>query len=240
MSHQDHLAALRSAAQGRIAKRLFADAPNTDAELRALGTEIAQRCGAIPVFGPIKGRERSVVKVAGKFGGDWFGLTDVARMTIVANSSAQLKAVQSAIRTRCVASQGLSVMQDVEVHPQASPCGYSGVKFVIRMSNGQPGEIQANGIGVMYGQLSETVFRETIGGEAFTKAKGAYRIDGGLGHGLYEIYRKAPSSDAGKRAAHLSRAYFDYLRGTSNAMTLRTLKPDLAAFAEAHPAVFRR
>ena len=239
MSHQDHLAALRSAAQDRIAKRLFADAADTDSELRALGAEIAQRCGATPVFGPVKGRERSEAKVAGKYEGDWFGLTDVARMTIVAHSSAQLKTVQSAIRMRCVASQGLSLMQDVEVRPQASPCGYSGVKFVIRMSNGQPGEIQANGIGVMYGQLSEATFRDTVAAGPFLKVKNAYRIDGGLGHGLSEIYRKAPASEEGKRAAHLSRAYFDYLRGTPNATTLRTLKPDLATFAGAHPSVFR-
>jgi hypothetical protein len=59
----DFLSAIRERAQEGIARRLFSEASQTDAELRDLGRDIASQCGSIPAFGPIKTRGRAAEKV---------------------------------------------------------------------------------------------------------------------------------------------------------------------------------
>jgi hypothetical protein len=68
--------------------------------------------------------------------------------------------------------------------------------------------------------------------------KGRYRIDGGLGHGLYEIYRVAPASVKARQAALISKSYFNYLRGFPNPMVYQELQRELSAFVKANASVF--
>jgi len=234
----DFLSQIRNKAQEGIANRLFADATATDEQLRTLGTAIAEKCGATPIFGPIKQRGRATEKVQGDYGGDWYDLKDAVRMTIVAPTSAQLKAVQSEVRRQCVARNGLGLIKDIETSANISPCGYSGLNFVIRMANGRPAEIQANIPEVMYGQLSEKLFCDTVGRAKFTEIKGRYWIDGGRGHGLYEIYRSAPGSPNAKQAAAISKRYFNFLRGMPNRLVYQELAPEIDAVVKANPLFF--
>ncbi len=238
--NQDFLSQIRKKAQQGIARRLFADADKTDAELRALGSEIASKCGATPVFGSIKEKGRSAAKVGGDYGGDWYELKDAVRMTIVAPNLNSLKQVQVLIRTQCTARNGLGLLKDTEVFAHSSACGFSGLNFVVSLSNGRPAEIQANIPEIMYGQMSEKLFRETIGVPRLNEIKNRYRIDGGLGHGLYEIYRLAPASVKGRQAALLSKAYFNLLRGAPNGNVSQELQRELSAFVKDNPHVFHR
>jgi hypothetical protein len=234
----DLLSQIRAKAQEGIARRLFADATRTDAELRVLGADIAAQCAAVPLFGPIKQQGRASEKVRGDYGGDWYDLKDAVRMTIVAPTAVQLKKVGAMIRSRCGIRNGFGLIKDDEKTAETSPCGYSGLNFVITMSNGRPAEIQANIPEVMYGQLSEQCFRDTLGHAKFFQIKGRYWIDGGFGHGLYEIYRVAPASVKGKRAALVSKLYFNYLRGFPNRSVYNELAAETAAIVKANPNIF--
>ncbi len=234
----DLMTELRTKAQDGIANRLFADAAATDASLRSLGSEIAKSCGATPLFGPIKDRGRANEKVQGECGGDWFDLRDAVRMTIIAPDLVALNRVQAEIRRRCRASNGLGILRDVETFGHSSPCGYSGLNFAIAMPNGRPAEIQANIPSVMFGQLSESLFGKLLGGASLAQLKSRFLVDGGLGHGLYEIYRVAPNTVKARQAALLSKSYFNYLRGVPNATLAKTLKLELTAFANANPMIF--
>jgi hypothetical protein len=234
----DLLSQIRTKAQDGIARRLYADTTRTDAELRVLGADIAAQCGSVPLFGPIKLQARAGEKVRGDYGGDWYDLKDAVRMTIVAPTDAQLKKVDAMIRSRCTGRNGLGLIKASPAVAETSACGYSGLNFVVCMSNGRPAEIQANIPEVMYGQLSEQSFRDTLGYAKFSQIKGRYWIDGGLGHGLYEIYRVAPASVKGRRAALVSKLYFNYLRGFPNRSVYNELAAETAAIVKANPNIF--
>lgn len=229
------LAQIRAKAQEGIARRMFNDAGNTDSQLRSLGTAIADKCGCLPVFGPIKDKERAGQKVANDYGGDWYDLKDAVRMTIVAPTGAQLRQVQATIRVMCVPSNGYSILKDFETTPATNACGFSGLNFVISLPGGRPGEIQANIPEVIYGQASEERFRKTIGAAKHGEIKTRFGIDGGIGHALYEVWRVAPTTPAALRAAAISRAYYDYLRGQPNRQACDALLAQLDAFERANP-----
>lgn len=211
------LAEIREKAQKRIGENLYKQADGSNEELKALGNAIKDALpGCAIAYGPIKAKERANEKVVGDYGGDWFELKDVVRLTIIAQDLMQLGNVARQVRTRCRASEGLGLMKDQETTPFNSACGYSGFNFVVRLSNGQPAEIQANIPQVMYGQLNKATFCEVIGAAKYNEINGLYNVNGGLGHGLYEIYRVLPSSEKGKEARDLSISYFNYLRGSAH------------------------
>jgi hypothetical protein len=207
------LAEIRAKGQEGIARRMFNAAGETDDQLRALGTRIAQATGAKAVFGPLKGRERAGQKVQDDYGGDWLELKDVARMTIVASSPQQLDLVRSTVVSTCIPSNGLGLIKNAETRPEDDPCGYSGMNFVVVLSNRRTGEIQANVAEVIYGKSSEQKFISGVGVAKYAEIKNRYKIRGGLGHTLYEIYRVAPQTTKAQQAASLSRSYYAYLRG---------------------------
>jgi hypothetical protein len=229
---------LRAKAQDGIANRMFAEADDTNQLLRTLGKEIADKCGCVPVFAQNKKREgRATEKVAGEYGGDWYELKDVVRMTIVAPNMAQLRVLQREIRTRCVISKGLGLIKDVETHGGIDACGYSGLNFVVRLSNGRPGEIQANIPEVIYAKMKGSSFRRDLGWGLWIRIKFRYMLEGGLGHKLYDIYRKAPTTPAGQAAARISKMYYAYFRGFPN-FSLRTqIVQELEAFRKTQPTL---
>jgi hypothetical protein len=232
------LAQVRAKAQQGIADRLFAQANASDDQLRQLARNIAAATGSTPVFGPVKDRGRAAEKVAADYGGDWYDLKDAVRLTLIAPDAGGLRRIQHEVRARCRPEHGLGLLKDLELHPQMSPCGYSGLNFVVRLRNGQPGEIQANVAEMMYAKMKEKSFRESLGDALYTQIRGRYLLTGGLSHVLYEVYRVAPASPAGQRAAALSRAYHDYFRRSPDARVRMALERDLTAFRAAHPQVF--
>ncbi len=230
---------LRAKAQDRIADRLFANAGETNQMLRTLGKEIADKCGCIPVFADIKDRAgRATAKVQKDYGGDWFELKDAVRMTIVAPNVSQLRVLQREIRLRCVASKGLGIMKDAETNPWIDPCGYSGVSFVIRFPNGQPGEIQCNVPEIIYAKMRESTFRKNLGWSLWISLKFRYLLEGGLGHKLYDIYRTRAGTPAADTAARISKMYYAYFRGVLNFSLRNQIVAEYEAFKKAYPTLF--
>lgn len=230
----DLLAEIRAKAQAGVGRRMFGQADESERLLHKLGADIATSCGCSVAFGRQKDSGRALQKVTAEKGGDWYALYDVVRMTILAPDEARLRRVQSAVRARCTPQNRLGLIRDIELRPDQSACGYSGLLFVVRLQNERPGEIQANLPNVLYGQFPEPTFRELVGDAGFTRVQGRYQIEGGIGHQLYEVYRAAPGSPQGSQAAALSRRYFDYLRGIPDPSNGRAIRRDVDRFRRAH------
>jgi hypothetical protein len=242
----DVFADLRQKAQERIKGQLFQDAEKkggTNDLLVALGEDIAQRCGSVLCKGPIKTVESADRKLKKDYResvpeGDWYEMKDLVRITIIAPNPGRLKQVAATIRSRCVASNGMGIVKDSEAFAMTDTCGYSGLNFVVRLTNGRPGEIQANVPEVMYGKMTTLRFLDVLGIKRYYEIRGRFRIDGGLGHGLYEIWRKAPASFNGRKAALTSRLYYNYLRGAPIDRLRQELKRELDPLVKAQPTVF--
>jgi len=234
------LAQIRAKAQQGIANRLFKDADQADALLREFGSAVAAKTGAVPIYGPLKAREgRATEKVQADYGGDWYELKDVVRMTLIASSQIKLREVAMQIRTGAAASEARGLIKCVETLASIDPCGYSGLNFVVCLKNGRPAEIQVNVAEIMYCKMSQRSFTSFLGAELYAQMRGRFRLEGGLGHALYEIYRGAqyPRTDQ-MRAALLSQAYYAYFRGHPNMATCRSLRLEFDGFKRKYPCVF--
>jgi hypothetical protein len=118
------------------------------------------------------------------------------------------------------------------------PCGYSGLNFVVRLANERPGEIQVNIPEMIYGKEKEKVAREAVGDALYIGIRNKFRIEGGLGHSLYEIYRVAPAGYIGRLAAQISRSYYAYLRGYPDMRQLSRLKEAVDEIKRKEPSKF--
>ena len=233
------LAQIRAKAQQGIANRLFKEGNETDSLLRAFGSEVAAKTGAVPIYGPLKERAgRATEKVRDDYGGDWYELKDVVRMTIVASTPMKLRRVQIAIRSGAVASEFRGMIKDVETFSNIDPCGYSGLNFVVGLKNGRPAEIQANVPEIMYGKMSQKSFTSYLGADLYAQLKARFQLEGGHGHALYEIYRVNPASVAARRAALISKAYYAYFRGVPSLAARNELQRELDGLKKAHPHLF--
>jgi hypothetical protein len=228
--------------QANIAARIY-DQGNLEESaklLRALGEEIKNGCKLKDksiVHGPVKSYVRADEKVKLDYGGDWYQLKDVVRMTIVAPNADAMKAVNAYIRNEaCVArnGRGLPKAEPSDGVLKKTACGYTGYNFVALLENWRFGEIQLNVPGVMYGQMSPDLFEKIVGDkEKAKKYQEKYKVDGGLGHIYYELYRPNPAADIAKESAAISTKYFDHLRlDNPDAKAGEALQVELKAYAK--------
>ncbi len=222
------------AAQERIKKGAFADAEGSKGEIETLCEPIAKKYGGVIASAPVKSMERASEKVGLDYGGDWFGIKDLARMTIIVPTMANCRAVLAELRSVFTPSQGRGIIQVKEVTPEMDPCGYSSITVFVRTSNGRPAEVQINIFEIIYAKQGESTVRRIIGPNRFMKIKLAYQLEGGLGHALYEIYRVAPASAKAKQAAELSKAYYNYFRHPPNLNERWRLEKALKAILVGH------
>jgi hypothetical protein len=243
---KDVFAELRQKAQDRIKTQLFKDAEKqegTNDLLMALAKKIANECGSELAKGPIKTVESAERKLKKDYTssvlpeGDWYEMKDLCRCTIIAPNPGRLKKVGEMIRRTFVASDRMGIVKDAEAIAHIDPCGYSGLNFVVRLTNGRSGEIQANIPEVMYGKMTTLRFLDVLGITRYFEFKSRFQIDGGMGHGLYEIWRKEPASAKGRQAAVVSKLYYNYLRWP-NIVGRQGLKGLLAPIVTANPALF--
>ena len=74
-----------------------------------------------------------------------------------------------------------------------------------------------------------TIFEKFLEPHKYISILCKYKIEGGLGHGLYEIYR-SNMRGYGKAAAALSKQYYAFLRSNNpNINSARNLQEDLTA-----------
>jgi hypothetical protein len=242
----DVFADLRQKAQDRIKNQLFDDAKKeggTNDLLVALGDEIAKACECTVSYGPIKTVESAERKLKKDYKeyvpeGDWYEMKDLVRLTIIAPNPGRLEQVGAMIRSRCVAANRMGIVKDQQTFGHTDPCGYSGMNFVVRLTNGRTGEIQANIPEVMYGKMTTLRFLNVLGVAKYFELKSRFQIDGGMGHGLYEIWRRAAASVNGRRAGIISKLYYNYLRGSPNARVRQELKRELVPILRANWVLF--
>jgi hypothetical protein len=244
---EDVFADLRQNAQDRIKNQLFTDAQKeggTNDLLMAFAEEIANECGSELAKGPIKTLKSAERKLKDDYTskllpeGDWYEMKDLCRCTIIAPNPVRLKKVGQMIRKRCMASNRMGIIKDAEAIAHIDPCGYSGLNFVVRLTNGRPGEIQANIPEVMYGKMTTLRFLNVLGVKRYYELRGRFRIDGGMGHGLYEIWRKKQAGLNGRRAALISKLYYNYLRGFPHEKVRQELKRELNSIVKANRDFF--
>jgi hypothetical protein len=238
-------AELRQKAQQGIADRMYKAGEATDRELHELVEEILlcpelAGTGCKASYAPLKDRGTAEDKVIRDYGGDWYDLKDVVRMTIITPSLRVTKKVQAKIRAMFglgVGRPGLGLIKDIEVNAGSDPCGYSGANFVVRLSNRRPAEIQVNIPVMIYGKEKEKNSKTILGEKQFYDIKGRFIIEGGRGHTLYEMYRVDKAGPIGKEAAYLSSRYYNFLRGFPYPQLARELQRDISAFMS-DPSVY--
>jgi hypothetical protein len=243
---QDVFADLRKTAQDRIKDQLYADAKKargTNELLFALAKKIADECDCHLSMGPIKTLESAKDKLERDYSkyvpeGDWYEMKDICRCTIIAPNLGKLDRVGKTIRATCVASSGMGLPKDEEAIAHTDKCGYSGFNFVVRLTNGRLGEIQANIPEVMYGKMSNLRFRQQFGNSRYFQFLHRFKIDGGMGHGLYEIFRADEAGVKGRHAAVVSKLYYNYLRWPGIFQNYQELKRLLAPIVKANPGRF--
>lgn len=255
MSNEGLLEELRRRAMEQVRHRMFASAEN----VRLMGVQrpnpvgvdrtiellkdfsaqvIAANPSVIPAFAPPKGQGRARQKVASDYGGDWYSLMDAARMTMIAPARTSLEGVVGTIRRLAIASNGYRLVKQKERRPGDSACGYSDWNFVVEMLNGRPAEIQVNTSTILYGQFPESDFARLVGAGVCRSIKQKLQIGGGMGHGLYEIYRVNAHNEKGAEAADLSRRYFEYLRGGRyDKVAVESLVQQYKMIAGKYPAI---
>jgi len=221
-----------------IADRMYKAADDTDEELHDLVGEILSspelvHAGCKTAYAPLKARDTAQDKVTRDYAGDWYDLKDVVRMTIVTPSDRIMKVVQAKVRGLFglgVGRPGLNLIKDIEVIAASDPCGYSGVNFVVRLSNHRPAEIQVNTPVMIYGKEKEKNSKTILGWKQFFEIKCRFMIEGGFGHTLYEMYRDDKAGSRGQMAAYLSSRYYNLLRGGFNFQLARELEGDIKAY----------
>lgn len=249
---KDLFSEMRQKAQDRIKKQLFDEANKEDGGtndlLKRLGDEIAKTCECTVSYGPIKAEDSATRKLLTDYSkkgiyvpeGDWYEMKDLVRLTIIAPDSGRLERVGAMIRSRCVASVGMGIVKDQQTFGHTDPCGYSGLNFVVRLTNGHMGEIQANIPAIMYGKMKPSEFKNVVGDEEYSKLKYRFRIDGNRGHGLYEVWRSSGcNSVRQRRVAMISKMYYNYLRGFPDPRVCEELKRELEPIVRANRSLFR-
>lgn len=228
---------IKTKAQKKIHDDVFRDAEASKAEIEAVGEVIAKKYGGFISRAPLKSEERAGVKVASDYEGDWHGIKDLARMTLIVPTMNDCRCVLMDIGKEFTAAKKRGVIQIKEVSPDADPCGYSSITVFVRTSNGRAAEIQINMPTIIYAKQSEESVKRSIGDRNYLNIKMKYNLQGGLGHLFYEIYRvKGPDWEL---AAELSKKYYAFFRSmVPNIAERQALESGVAALRARHPALF--
>ena len=235
---------IRTTGQEKIFNNKYAGSRVSAEELHTLAQVVKEACAEririVP--GPIKGEARARYKTAWDYGGDFYDLKDVVRMTVVADDKLVLAQARKVLATYCLASAntGYEVIKDEETLPSQhdNPCGYSGLNFVAKLPNGLSGEIQLNIPNMMFGKMSREKFCLFSSPERWAQIQARYGVECGMGHGLYEIQRR-DMGGVGQSAAALSKKYYNFLREVPpNLINREALNSELASIKRDFRRVF--
>lgn len=211
--------------------RMYNEAGESCEQLQVLARKIAKQCSGKVLVGSVKSLERATQKVDNDYGGDWTELKDLVRVTIVVPFASMLWRVGLTIQEHCSqAHTGMAMLKTAETIAPQDVCGYSGLNFVVRLKNGRPGEIQVNTLEMLYAKMSPDKFKEKLGEWEYYRIKFKYGLEGGLGHALYEIYRREPWSHKGIEAASLSRMYYDCFRSGRECSRVKFVQMEINKF----------
>lgn len=216
----------------RLAKKYCLIPAEADGSCRVPGRVLANT----------KGGERASEKVENDYGGDWFDIKDLARLTIVVPYES-IPDVQSQVARHYALSDRAPQIKTTLPSENSSftatlpgevvridDCGYSGRMVVVytkanskemEFQSGKKdvvqlwmsAEIQINSKEMIYAKHEESETKQILTDDVYEEIRSSSELDGGAGHHLYEIYRDPHSSDELKRkAAEVSKLYYDYFR----------------------------
>lgn len=258
IKNKDLLGAIKDKAQGMIKKNMFKTASTAKDDLDAFGEAVRMDLpSVIYVPGPLKTEESATRKLTSDYEGDWYGLKDIARCSLIVPSLEDCKTtVMSYIKSywhpgktwtevkedgrKIVHSYGYNVIDTKETKPSSNACGYSGFTAFVRTSAGYPAEIQINVPEILFAKMKPRSLRDIIGAQPYLAMRMKFQVDGGLGHGLYEIWRERPASPEGKEAAAISCEYYEYFRKPPNFHAREKLLPRLYRMRQSHAQYFRQ
>jgi hypothetical protein len=250
------LGAIKDKAQGMIKKNMFRTATTAKQDLDTFGEAIKKDLpSVIYVPGPLKTEESATRKLNSDYEGDWYGLKDIARCSVIAQNLDECRTtVMNYIKAywhpgktwteekdgkKIVHSYGYNVIDTKEVRPSSNACGYSGFTAFVRTSAGYPAEIQINVPEILFAKTKPRSFREVIGARPYLALMMKYQVDGGLGHGLYEIWRERPGTPESKEAAAISCEYYQYFRNPPNLLVREQLTPRLYRMRQTYAHYFK-
>ena len=204
------LSGLQGAQQKVMGRIVTGAALEIQMELGAEAEIIARQIGGTcDIPGQAKGQPRAQQKVTEKYGGDWLGIKDMSRCTIVVEDNARCIAAVEAIRRHFVASNGWGYVETKQPKGSDDPCGYSDWKVIVSR-RGYMAELQINTKAMIYAKSMSSFRRTCSDQEGAMKAK--FIVPGGLGHQIFVIYRNNSFNNLGAAAAAASNVYYDYFR----------------------------
>jgi hypothetical protein len=204
------LASLRAKQQQVMGRIVTGAALDIQHELGAVAAVVAQKVGGVcDIPQKAKGSERAQQKVNQKYDGDWLGIKDMSRCTIIVDDTARCREAVDAVRRHFVASNGWGYVETKPPKGSEDPCGYSDWKVIVER-RGYLAEIQINTKAMIYAK-SISSFRKTCANEE-AKMKAKFIVPGGLGHQMFVVYRDNAWNERGAVAAAASNLYYDYFR----------------------------
>jgi len=196
-----------------IRDRSFKQAEAAKQELDTFGQEVAEEFGGRVSSAPIKSYERASEKVRSDYTDDWFGIKDLARLSIVLPDLSEVPAVVERISSHFNVRNGYDRKPEVkEVSADTDPLGFSGTTVFVDTKAALRGEIQINSDAVIYAKVGEKS-RAFLGDDLYNMIESTSGVPGGQGHLIYEVWRAPEADDTTKRHVQLvSKEYYAYFR----------------------------
>lgn len=188
----------------RVSK-LSEKAPAAKKDIEKKAQALADQLGGDQLPGPIKTPERCIEKALREYDGDVSRIKDVARTSIVVPDEDKFPEAIDALK-----AMGAKVK---EVKADTNPMGYGAIIAHVMTEAGVPAEIQVITQKVLYAKDKNEAIK-ILGEEAVKRIEEETGAPPGLGHKIYEEYRKLPAYDERRKELEKeSKAYYDAIRG---------------------------
>lgn len=159
----------------------------------------------IPVLAPLKKSDTALSKIMREYGGDVEKLKDLARNTII------FKTPQARKRVLELMSQRDDLASPPKIQTPDKYMGYEGIIYNIKTPGGLIAETQIVSPKMTYGKNLPEFSRSVLGEDLFNQIKNETGVEPGLGHKIYEEYRKlSPKEQLSAKGKKLLNESFDY------------------------------
>jgi hypothetical protein len=148
-------------------------------------------------------------------------MRDICRGTIVCLNNDLYLNMGAQVRSYIFVLQnhhGWGKTLDIKFHNEGDKgsCGYSDMNVTLQLPTSQKAELQINVKSILYGKMGKAAFqREVIASapDSYESLRNTYKVPGGCGHILYEMYKEAVGVEAKASIEEVSRKYYNLMRG---------------------------
>lgn len=182
-------------------QKMLSLAPEAKIYIDNIAQNIAKETGNSFGAGPLKTLESATRKALDEEGGVVENLKDLARNTIILDNPTSYDDVISKI---------VEKMNVLRVKQQDLPTGYRGTIINVKAPNGLISEVQIVEPKILYGK-DEGMARAILGDAQMAKIEKEVGVKPGLGHIMYEKYRKmSPAQQLSENGKKLLKQSVDY------------------------------